>query len=155
MERVGLRSDCGVPSSQLTGVASVTVRIKVYNATGVLQRRDTFILGTRVLLTCDVTGLPEGHKTVSYRWYHNYTGGTNGRCEIRDRDPYYRVVNDTLLVDVTSWDQGGKYTCFVKLNSTSGYSTPNIPVTGYYMHHKYCGQHGTLYVHHWSLYTYR
>ena len=148
-ERVGLRSDCGVPSTQLTGVASVTVRIRVYNATGelditgatgVLQRKDTFVLGTRVLLTCNVTELPEGHEIISYRWFRNCTGGTQGRCQIHNRDPYYRVVNSTLLVDVTSWDHGGTYTCFVMLNITSGYSTPSITVTGYYMHHKYCGQ---------------
>ena len=29
--------------------------------------------------------------------------------------PYYRVVHDTLLVDVTSWD--GKYTCFVRFTN--------------------------------------
>ena len=40
-------------------------------------------------------------------------GRLNSRCEIQDGDPYYRVVNDTLLVDVTSWDQGGRYICTV------------------------------------------
>ena len=52
---------CGVPSMQLTGVAAVMVRIRAYNATGELDiRRHGFTLGTRVLLTCNVTGLPEG-----------------------------------------------------------------------------------------------
>ena len=65
-------SDCAVPSIQHTGIAAVTVRIKAYNATGELDiRSDPFTLGTRVLLTCDVTGLPEGSEVVSYRWYHN------------------------------------------------------------------------------------
>ena len=115
-----LGTDCAAPSTQLTGVAAVTVRIRAYNTTGelyignnVLQERDDFTLGTRVLLTCDVTELPESSEVVSYSWYHSCTGGTQGRCQIRDRDPYYRVVNDTLLVDVTSWDQGGKYYCTV------------------------------------------
>ena len=82
------------------------MRIRAYNTTGeldlnnnVFTRRDAFTLGTRVLLTCDVTGLPQGGTLSSYRWYHNCT---HGRCEIQDADPYYRVVNDTLLVDVTS-----------------------------------------------------
>ena len=105
-------SDCAVPSIQLTGVAAVTVRIRAYNATGELDiRRDPFTLGTRVLLTCDVTGLPEDSGVVNYKWYHNCTGRPNSRCEIQDRDPYYRVVKDTLLVDVTSSDQGGRYYC--------------------------------------------
>ena len=105
-------SDCAVPSIQLTGVAAVTVKIRAYNATGeVDSRRDPFTLGTRVLLICDVTGLPEDSEVVSYRWYHNCAGPLDNRCEIQDRDPYYRVVKDTLLVDVTSLKQGGRYYC--------------------------------------------
>ena len=104
-----------IPSIQLTGVAAVTVRIKVYDATGELDIRnnDAFTLGRRALLTCNVTGLPQGDKVVNYRWYLNCTSTPDSRCEIQDRDPYYRVVNDTLLVDVTSWDQGGRYFCVV------------------------------------------
>ena len=102
-------SDCAVPSIQRTGVAAVTVRIRAYNATGELDiPRDSFTLGTRVLLTCNVTGLPEDSEVV--RWYHNCTGRFDG-CEIVDRKPYYKVVKDTLLVDVTSLDQGGRYHC--------------------------------------------
>ena len=85
--------------------------IRAYNATGELDtKRDRFTLGTRVLLTCNVTGLPEDSE-VNYKWYHNCTGRPNSRCEIQDRDPYYRVVKDTLLVDVTSLKQGGRYHC--------------------------------------------
>ena len=112
-------SDCAVPSIQLTGVAAVTVKIRAYNATGELDiRRDSFTLGTRVLLTCDVAGLPEGSEVGNYKWYHNCTehlnrmaGRPDSRCEIPDREPYYRVLKDTLLVDVTSFDQGGRYHC--------------------------------------------
>ena len=108
-------SDCAVPFIQLTGVAAVTVRIRAYSATGELDTtRDPFTLGTRILLTCDVTGLPEDSGVVNYKWYHNCTGRPNSRCEIQDRDPYYRVVKDTLLVDVTSLDQGGRYYCNAK-----------------------------------------
>ena len=94
------------------------MRIRAYNATGeldirkiMLEHRDAFTLGTRVLLTCDVT--LEGSEVLSYKWYHNCTRLPTSECEIRDGDPYYRVVNDTLLVDVTSWDQGGRYYCNV------------------------------------------
>ena len=90
----------------------MTVSIRAYSATGELDiRRDPFTLGTRVLLTCDVTELSEGSEVVSYKWYHNCTGRPNSRCEIQDRDHYYRVVKETLLVDVTSLDQGGRYYC--------------------------------------------
>ena len=112
-------SDCAVPSIQLTGVAAVTVMIRAYNATGELDSRIySFTLGTRVLLTCDVTGLPEGSEVVNYRWYHNCAGRPDSRCEIQDGDPYYRVVKDTLLVDVTSLDQGGRYYCKIKTLNT-------------------------------------
>ena len=93
------------------------MRIRAYNATGDLDiRNNVFTLGTTIFLTCDVTGLPEGSEVLNYRWYHNCTGGNHGRCQIQERDPYYRVMNDTLLVDVTSWDQEGKYYCFVNFN---------------------------------------
>ena len=88
--------------------------IRAYNATGELDiRRDPFTLGTRVLLTCEVTGHPEWNEPLSYKWYHKCTGVPNLDCEIPDGNPYYRVVSDTLLVDVTSLDQGGRYYCTV------------------------------------------
>ena len=100
---------------QLTGVAAVTVKIRAYNATGELYiGRVSFTLGTRVLLTCDVTGLPECSEVLNYRWYHNCPVRPNSRCEILDGDPYYRVVKDSLLVDVTSLEQGGRYYCTVQ-----------------------------------------
>ena len=103
-----------LPSFQLTEVAAVTARIKGYNATGELDipGNNVFTLGTRVLLICDVKQLSEGSEVLSYRWYHNCTAHLT-RCEIQDGDPYYRVVKDTLLVDVTSWNQGGRYYCNV------------------------------------------
>ena len=132
--QLGLWSDCGAHSAHLTytGEAAVTVRVRTYNATGELDhRRDSFTLGTRVLLTCDVTGLSEGNEVVSYRWYHNCTGLPQIGCEIRDGDPYYRVVSDTLLVDVTSWDQRGRYYCTVHgLQETERAITPKLSVAG-------------------------
>ena len=106
--------------------------IKTYSATGELDtRKDAFTLGTRVILTCDVTGPPEDSEVVSYRWFHSLTGDTQGRYQIRDRDPYYRVVKDTLLMDVTSQDQRGKYICFVTFtNLPQSSSTTIITVEG-------------------------
>ena len=132
---VTTRSDSGVPSTQLTGVVAVTLRIKAYNATGELDftmpEHHTFTLGTRVLLMCDLTlGSSE---VLSYRWYHNCTGSPDSRCEIQDRDPYYRAVSDTLLVDVTSWDQGGRYYCTVHNLQEANQPfavTPGISVAG-------------------------
>ena len=119
---------------QLTGVAAITVRIRAYNATGniIPERKDAFTLGTRVLLTCDVTELNESSEVVSYSWYHGCTRGRQGRCQIQDRDPYYRVVNDTLSVDVISQDQGGRYYCFVMFRNMpqSSYFTLKITVAG-------------------------
>ena len=121
-----------VTFTHLTGEAVVRVQIRAYNATGELNRRsDPFTLGTRVLLICDVTGLPEGNVVVSYRWYHKCTGTPHRRCEIRDGDPYYRVVCDTLLVDITSQDQGGRYSCAVHyLQKTERAITRELSVAG-------------------------
>ena len=112
-ERAEARSDGYHP--RLTGVAAVKVSISAYNATGELNiRRDPFTLGTRVLLTCDVTELPEDSEVLNYKWYHNCTQLPNSRCNVRDSDAYYRVVKDTLLIDVTSLYQGGRYYCTVQ-----------------------------------------
>ena len=111
----------------------MTVKIRAYNAIGELNiRRPVFTLGTRVLLTCDVTGLHEDSEVKRYRWFHSPTGGNQNRYQIQDRDPYYRVVKDTLLVDVTSLDQGGRYYCFVTFSNApqSGGSTAIITVAG-------------------------
>ena len=107
--------------------------ITTYKATGELNnRRDPFTLGTKVLLTCDVTGLPEGSEALTYKWYHNCTDLPNSRCEIQDGDDYYRVVNDTLMVDVTSQDQGGRYYCNVPyLQKTLRAITHEVSVAGW------------------------
>ena len=129
-----LGTDCAVLSTQLTGVAAVKVRIRAYNATGniVPEHKDAFTLGTRVLLTCDVTELPESSEVVSYKWYHSCTRRPNSRCEIQDGESYYRVANDTLLMDVISQEQGGRYYCFVKFSNIpqSTHFTSNIAVAG-------------------------
>ena len=118
-----------VSCTHLTGSVDATVRIRAYNATGELDlRSDPFTLGTRVLMTCDVTGLLEDSEALSYRWYHNCTVRPNPRCGIQDR-AYYRVVSDTLFVDVTSINQGGRYYCTVNgLQETA--TTPKLSVTG-------------------------
>ena len=61
--REGVENDFRSPSAHLTRVETVSLMIKAYNATGKLDiRRDPFTLGTRILLTCDVSGLPEGNE---------------------------------------------------------------------------------------------
>ena len=121
-----LRSDCEIPFTCLTGQATVTVKIRAYNATGEVNimtnnqiRVVAFTLGTRVLLTCDVTGLPEGSEVLSYKWYHKCT---SERCEIQEGDPYYRVVADTLLVDVISENNVGRYYCHETYRNMAGES---------------------------------
>ena len=106
--------------------------IRAYNGTGELDiRRDLFTLGTRVLLICDVTGLPEGNEVSRYRWYRMCPGHTYNRCEIGDSDPYYRVVKDTLLVDFITSEQGGRYHCTVHgPDKTERAITPKLSVSG-------------------------
>ena len=135
-----LRSDCGILFTCLTGQATVAVTIRAHNATGEVNimtnnqiREVAFTLGTRVLLTCDVTGLPEGSEVLSYKWYHNCA---YEMCKIQDGDPYYRVVADTLLVDVTSENNVGIYLCNVTYTNMGGesvtakYFTPRIALAG-------------------------
>ena len=112
------------------------MKIRAYSATGevksivyVPNRQVAFTLGTRLLLTCNVTELSEENEVLSYRWFLNCT---QPRCKVQNGDPYYRVVADTLLVDVTSLDQGGRYYCFVTFSNTPQAlaSTSNITVAG-------------------------
>ena len=110
------------------GLEAATVRIRAYRATGEVGIQ-TFTQGTRLLLTCDVTGLPENSEVVSYRWFHSLTGENKDRYQIQDRVPYYRVAKDILLIDVTSLDQGGKYTCFGRLGNSSPWSTATAQIT--------------------------
>ena len=93
------------------------MNIRAFNASGevnIVQNTQiggiAFTLGTRVLLTCDVTGLSEDSEVLSYKWYHKCAFNS---CEIQDGDPYYRVVDDTLLMDVTSENNVGRYNCIV------------------------------------------
>ena len=118
------------------------MRIRTYRATGEVDIKPynfntkvAITQGTRLLLTYDVTGLPENSEVDRYRWFHSLTGdsqGTQGRYEIQGRDPYYRVMKDTLLVDVISLDQRGRYTCFVSFSNApqSSGSTAIITVKG-------------------------
>ena len=146
-----LRSDCGILFTCLTGQTTVTVTIRAYNAMGEVNIMTNnqilvvaFPLGTRILLTCDVTGLPEDSEVLSYKWYHNCA---YERCEIREGDPYYRVVADTLLVDVTSENNVGIYNCHVAYRSMQGETvtaktfTPRITLAGQCTCHKHDNVH--------------
>ena len=105
------------------GLGAAIARISAYTVSGEVHKAHSIntivviIQGRRILLTCGVTGHSEENGVVSYRWFHSLTGKNEDRYEIHERQPYYRVVKDTLLMDVTSLDQGGKYTCFVKLKT--------------------------------------
>ena len=69
---------------------------------------------------------------IRYKWYHNCNQMECMLQEIQERTPYYRVVADTLLVDVTSHDLGGRYYCDAEYSneqSMRGF-TSSIRVTG-------------------------
>ena len=86
------RNDSGLPSTPLlhscVGLEAATVRIRAYSATTELDNASKYntmvaiTQGTKLLLTCDVTGLPENSEVVSYRWFHSLTGDTQGRYQI-------------------------------------------------------------------------
>ena len=90
-----------------------------------------FTLGTRVL-TCDVTGLPEGSEVTRYKWYYRCHQMGCMVQEIQEGTPYYRAVADTLLVDVTSHDLGGRYYCDAEYGNEQSMRrfTSAITVTG-------------------------
>ena len=126
---------CGVPSTSLTGEAVVAVRIRAYSGTGQFALEQGNVLrGTRFLLICDVEVLPKGSVVNSYKWYYSCK---TGRCEIRRESPYYTPVNDTLLVDATTWDDGRRrHFCQVDYRSAQGRTsnqrgfTASISLTG-------------------------
>ena len=122
-----------VLSQLLTGEAVIVVRVRAYNATGELALgKDDVPLGTTVLLTCNLEGLPESNVVTSYKWYNNCT---TRQCEIQG-DSYYTVVDDTLLVDCTSWDGGRRgHTCEVEYRSKESRA---VTMTGF-MTYKFAG----------------
>ena len=117
------------------------VKIRAYNASSELYtesgstiRIASLTLGTRVLLTCDMTGLPEGSEVISYKWYYECTAA-GGRCEIQDGTPYYRAVDDTLLVDVTSQDFERRHYCDAEYGIEKGGTvSTEIRITGWEVH---------------------
>ena len=82
---------------------------------------------------------------ISYAWYHSST--STGRSEIRRGDPYYKPVNDTLLVDVTSWGGGTRrHICEVQYlsedersHNQSGFIS--ISLTGEHIHYMQAVKH--------------
>ncbi len=109
-------TNCAATSTTITGEAAVTVTITAAGANGYFVLAQGNVLrGTRFLLICDVEGLPEGSVVNSYRWYHTST--SMGAYEIRRESPYYKAVNDTLLIDATSWGNGRRHTCEVEYRS--------------------------------------
>ena len=112
------------------------VKVRAYNASGKLYTESgntisiaSFTLGTRVLLTCDVAGLPDGSEVIRHKWYHKCN---QVRCEIQEGTPYLRAVDDTLLVDVTSHDLGRRYFCDAEYGNEQSMRsfTSEISVTG-------------------------
>ena len=95
--------------------------IRAYNATGKVDlREDSVPRGTRILLICDVEGLPEGSMVTSYKWYHSCSAL---RCEILEGYPYYTAVRDTLLVVATSWEgRPRRHHCVVTYHTDEGRS---------------------------------
>ena len=114
----------------LTEEAADTVR--AFTANGEMY---SITQGSRVLLTCDAEP-PLNSEVISYKWQYSCTGGTNGRCDIREEHPYYKIANDTLLVDITSPGQQIRYHCAVAyLNQQKQFrietgSSPQISVMG-------------------------
>ena len=111
-------TDCGVPSTTITGEAAVTVTITAADANGYFVQGNNVLRGTRLLLICDVEGLPEGSVVSSYRWFHSAT--STGANEIQRESPYYKAVNDTLLIDATSWGNGRRHACEEEYRSENG-----------------------------------
>ena len=115
-----MENDCGALSTTITGEAAIAVTITAAGATGYFVLEQGNVLrGTRLLLICDVEGLPEGSVVTGYRWFHS--GTSTGANEIQRESPYYKPVNDTLLIDATSWDNGSRrHTCEVEYRSEKG-----------------------------------
>ena len=88
-----------------TGSSTVVTDSYTHNST--LTSEDSVPLGTRIILVCQVVGLPYG-TPLSYTWTC-----PNGPCEV---EGYYgrKVYNEHILaVNTTSTSDGGTYSCQV------------------------------------------
>ena len=86
---------------------SPTVMIDGYTHNRILTSRGSVLLGTQLILVCQVVGLPYG-TPLGYTWTC-----PNGPCEL---EGYYgrKVYNEHILtVNTTSTSDGGPYTCQV------------------------------------------
>ena len=78
-----------------------------YTHNSTLTSGDSVLLGTQLILVCQVVGLPYG-TPLNYTWTC-----PNGACEV---EGYYgrKVYKEHILaVSTTSTSDGGKYTCQV------------------------------------------
>ena len=81
--------------------------IDAYTRNSTLNSGDSVLLGTQLILVCQVAGLPYG-TPLSYTWTC-----PNGPCEV---EGYYgrKVYTEHILaVNATSTSDGGTYTCQV------------------------------------------
>ena len=88
-------------------IAPPAVLIDVYVQNSTLTSGDSVLLGTQLLLVCQVVGLPYG-TPLSYTWTC-----PNGPCKV---EGYYgrKVYNEHILaVNTTSTSDEGTYTCQV------------------------------------------
>ena len=101
--------------------------IRANNAT---KGKHSFTLGSRVILTCHVQGIPTDSEVALFKWYHICNNKES--CKIKMADAYYKVADDTLLVDVMSGNQSGWYYCkgLLKNNQSTMIGNTQIEVTG-------------------------
>ena len=81
--------------------------IDSYTHNSTLTSGDSILLGTQLILVCQVVGLPYG-TPLSYTWTC-----PNGPCEVQGYCGR-KVYNEHILaVNTTSTSDGGTYTCHV------------------------------------------
>ena len=99
--------------------------INGYTHNSTLTSGGSVLLGTQIILVCQVVGLPNG-TPLSYTWTC-----PNGPCEVE----YYgrKVYNEHILAaNTTSTSDRGTYTCQVTATGQEATENFTIRVTGTY-----------------------
>ena len=115
-----------------------------YTHNSILISGDSVLLGTQIILVCQVVGLPYG-TPLSYTWTC-----PNGDCIFKAADGsstynyHRRIYNNNILAVNTTYTYSGTHTCQVTARGQKATGSFNINITGIYtcimhnVHTVYC-----------------
>ena len=104
-------------------LTTTNVVIDGYTVNSILNSPATLPLGTTVILVCRLSGIPRGLQT-NYHWTC-----LNGPCQ-QTGYAGRKINNNIIVINITSTNDGGTYTCTVTAEGREGSQQFQLKVTG-------------------------